>query len=189
MTSHWAVTPEAEERCRLAYLTRLVPIETCAAMVGLPVLEFLRFRRARHWPPRKVRHPTGERGRGKSRSRLAAGAPVLSVLPASGSPIDRIAVGRAMERFIAGRIAAFEAQPFDGDVEPERTARTVAHYARALGLVRDYLNELEKERSSDGEPPARSLSDLRDELRRHLERIWDEGEDGGGLGGACPDAA
>ena len=90
-----------------------------------------------------------------------------------------------MERFIAGRIAAYEEAAREGlDGEPERTARTVGHYARALGLVRAYLAEIEKDREHDAGPPARSLSELRDELRRHLERLWDENRTEGGDRGA-----
>ena len=105
----------------------------------------------------------------------------------AGAPIDRLAVGRAMERFIASRIAAYEAAGGD-DPEPEKTARTIGHYARALGLVRGYLADIEKDEETHDEAPARSLSDLRDELRCHLERLWDESRDARGMGGVEDDA-
>lgn len=94
----------------------------------------------------------------------------------AGAEPDRRAMGRAMERFIADRIAAFEADAAAGrDRDPERTARTVSHYARALSLVRGYLVQIEKDQPVDAaERPPRSLSELRDELRRHLDRLWDE---------------
>ena len=113
------------------------------------------------------------------RRTVSPSAPAAAFRRSAGGPIDRVAVGQSMERFIAGRIAAYEASSGE-DSEPERTARTVSHYARALGLVRGYLRELEEERRRDDEPPARSLSELRDELRRHLERIWDEGRNAAG---------
>lgn len=78
-----------------------------------------------------------------------------------------------IERFVASRIAAHESDLAAGrEPDPEKTARALAHYARTLMLVRDYVSELDKDlRIDEPAQPPRSLSELRDELRRHLERI------------------
>lgn len=184
--------PPALDRARL--VLGLVPNVTLAAMLGMSPRELYRRRDALGLPSRSfsARRPTR---RGKDRRMLrrvprkpnaSTALPPPRAVPAA--PIDRLAVGQAMERFISERIAACEADATAGrDREPERTARTVAHYARALGLVRAHLVEIEKDRRIDGEPPARTLSELRDELRGHLERIWDEGANAGGLPGPCDD--
>jgi hypothetical protein len=164
-----------ERMAQIAYNAGSVPVAVCAAMLGLSPRGFLQRRRVLGWPTRR-----------RTGRRADPAAALIVTLPTPPGPVDRLATGRAMERFIAGRIEAYEARAAGEDPEPERTARTVTHYARALGLVRDYLADLEKGQGSDGGAPGRTLSELRDELARHLERIWDEGRDAGGVGGEGP---
>lgn len=185
MAAARSIAPALLARARL--VRGIVPNVTVAAMLGLGEGEFYRRRQALGLSAGGA-SPRRSRAGGKKKvpqdpPRRQARASGGLALASHGGAIDRLAVGRAMERCISERVAACEAAAGD-DPEPERTARTLAHYARALGLVRDYLSDIEKERSSDAEQPVRTLSELRDELRGHLERIWDEGADAGGFRGA-----
>jgi len=169
----------AEALARARLLQGVAPNLIVAGVAGLSRSAYYRHRAALGILPAKPARP--------KRKTRAPRLPSLASLAAEG-PIDRVAVGQAMERFIGARVAACEAEAASGsDPEPERTARTIAHYARALGLVRSYLAEIEKDNHGDAEAPMRTLSELRDELRGHLERIWDEGRDAGRLGRAGPD--
>ncbi|WP_133772276.1 hypothetical protein [Enterovirga rhinocerotis] len=160
MTDHGPrPTAPAEHRTRLLDRRTVVPKATLAFDLGVS--------------ERSVRRAS-DRRREADRPRS-----VTSCAADGDKPVDRLAVGRSMERFIASRIAAYERAALAGtDDEPERTARTVGHYARALSLIRAYMAEIEKDREDDAGPPARSLAELRDELRRHLERLWDESRAG-----------
>ncbi len=90
---------------------------------------------------------------------------------------DRAALASDMERFVADRIAALKQAAASGrDQDGERTAREIAHYTRSLTTLRGYRGTLPGDDAAgapDGAPP-RDLGELRDELRRHLERIWSE---------------
>ena len=57
------------------------------------------------------------------------------------------------------------------DRNPDRTAREITHYARLLRTIPELGEDAPDDGSTSREPPARSLGELRDELRRHLERV------------------
>lgn len=161
----------ALRRVRILYERSRIPVTIVAACGRMSGTTLRSQARANGW----------RRRRAPNRADRLAPTPDL--------PTDRAATGRAMERFIAARVAHFEVEALAGrDRDPERTARTVSHYARALTLVRGYLQEVEKERRADESvrPPARSLTELRDQLRRHLDRLRDEAGDARGLGCAEP---
>ncbi len=167
-------TPSLERWVRLLGRRTLVPNPTLADHAGVGATTI------RRWLERWSKVDSAP----SAPDMPATGERVDETRPAA-APVDRLAIGRAMERFNAGRIAAYEAAACAGsDDEPERTARTVGHYARVLGLVRAYMAEIEKDRDDAAEPPGRSLSELRDELRRHLERLWDASRAAGGDRGA-----
>lgn len=90
---------------------------------------------------------------------------------------DRVALASDMERVVADRIAALKRDAASGRRrDGERTAREIAHYTRSLTTLRGYRGTLPRDDAAGapgGDPP-RDLGELRDELRRHLERIWEE---------------
>lgn len=92
-----------------------------------------------------------------------------------GAPRGRrrgITVEQRLEEIVTRRMAALDASMArGGEPDPERTARTLATLARTLKSARD----LGSARGGDAEEPVRPLSELRDELLAHLDRIRAEG--------------
>ncbi len=84
-----------------------------------------------------------------------------------------------LERVASRSIFALESALASGEAaDPERAARALATHVRTLGGLQKLQATGVEEPQTDDEPPPRSLGELRDELRRHLERISleDEGE-------------
>jgi hypothetical protein len=61
--------------------------------------------------------------------------------------------------------------------DPERAARALASHVRTLGSIQKLQAACAEEPERDDETPPRTLAELRDELRRHLERISEEDEE------------
>ncbi len=179
------------ERQRLVYLDLTIDMEEVARRLGMSVSAVYERRNAWGWPGRRKvaaglvraggiasdappsdphRPPPPPQSR-PNRSRRA------SSRKGPMSDRDRAALASDMERFVADRIAALKQDAATGrDRDGERTAREIAHYTRSLTTLRGYRGTLPRDDARgapDGAPP-RDLGELRDELRRHLERIWAE---------------
>lgn len=103
------------------------------------------------------------------------------VAPPDGTPLQV-----RLELLVAHRIEALEIEAASSRaIDPDANARAIAANARTLALLRRLPPAPKEEVATDDEPP-RSLAALRDELRRHLERIAEE-ERAGSLPGG-PDA-
>ena len=97
-----------------------------------------------------------------------------------------------LNRLLAGGIATLEAQLASGiDPDPDRTARRLAQLVRMRVALRRGGAGPDDDVDSDPaeEPPARSLQDLRDQLRQHLEALRQERRHRGRGRAARPDAA
>ena len=83
-----------------------------------------------------------------------------------------------LERVASRTIFALERAMASGEAaDPERAARALATHVGTLGRLQKLQAASAEEHQSDDEPPPRSLGELRDELRRHLERVWVEERD------------
>ncbi|WP_162559409.1 hypothetical protein [Microvirga sp. 17 mud 1-3] len=144
-----------------------VPVKSIASFLGTSVTTFRRLRRLWAWPPRAE----------ALASAAEAGAPDSD----SNSPGGLREAAQSLVAVTRARIDALVAQQRrpDETLDHDRTARTLASYARTLTAAQALL---EQEGSSHDVSerkdvaPARSLHDLRDELARHLERIVAEEE-------------
>lgn len=177
------VPEEIRERLRLIYLDPAIDMREVARRMGMSVAAVYERRNAWGWPGRRKvassgspapdapppgAPPTPQDRPNRSRRASARKAPM--------SDRDRAALASDMERVVADRIAALKRDAASGrDRDGERTAREIAHYTRSLTTLRGYRGTLPRDagRAPDGDPP-RDLGELRDELRRHLERIWEE---------------
>lgn len=181
------VPEEIRERQRLIYLDPTIDMREVARRMGMSVAAVYERRNAWGWLGRRKvaasrvvapdaplpdthRTPLTPQARpNRSRRATARKAPM--------SDRDRAALASDMERVVADRIAALKRDAASGrDRDGERTAREIAHYTRSLTTLRGYRGTLPRDdagRAPDGDPP-RDLGELRDELRRHLERIWEE---------------
>lgn len=192
------VPEEIRERLRLIYLDPTIDMREVARRMEMSVAAVYERRNAWGWPGRRKvaasaslapdtplpgTHPTPPTQARPNRSRRA------TARKAPMSDRDRAALASDMERVVADRIAALRRDSAAGrDRDGERMAREIAHYTRSLTTLRGYRGTLPRDaagRAPDGDPP-RDLGELRDELRRHLERIWEE-ERSRGLPGE-PDA-
>ena len=184
------------ERQRLVYLDLTIDTEEVARRLGMSVSAVYSRRNAWGWPGRRkvaaglvsagslgpdAPPPDPHRTPAASQSRPGGSRRTLSRKTSSRkgpmSDRDRAALASDMERFVADRIAALKQDAASGrDQDGERTAREIAHYTRSLTTLRGYRGTLPGDDAlgaPDGAPP-RDLGELRDELRRHLERIWEE---------------
>ena len=123
---------------------------------------FLKLRKAWGWPPR----------------RKDPGAGTPQGAPASPKTTLRMAA-LSLAQVTRTRIDALVREQRDATSEDhDRTARTLASYARTLTAAQSLLEQegtpLDGHEHTD--TPARSIHDLRDELARHLERVIAEEE-------------
>ena len=172
------LSPDEIARIGLLYAAG-APVASITAEYGIPRCRFYRLRQIHNWP---FRDP-------KARLRTAPNEPApvppvhseapdlgdLAFLGAGPMPFDiRDHIAR-LERLAAGHMAALERGA--GRVgDPEAAARAAAIYARTLETLQKLKARLAEEPKPDDQgPPARSLAELRDELRRHLVRVCGEG--------------
>lgn len=137
-------------------------LKAIADFLGVSVWTFRRLRKKWNWPPR---HEAAQRespvaGPETARSTLRDAA--LSLAQVTRRRID----------------ALVRSQRAEESEDHDRTARTLASYARTLTAAQSLLeqegNALDGHEHSD--KPTRSIHDLRDELARHLERVIAEEE-------------
>lgn len=99
-------------------------------------------------------------------------------LPSSGEAggPDMQAVAKALERRLVEHLLDLQMKAASATgVRAASLARAIADGSRALKSIRDWVGQLANEDgSADDESAPRSLEELRDELRRHLERIRSE---------------
>jgi hypothetical protein len=154
-----------ERRVLVAYFDEGLAGSAIAARVGLhPSTVYAILKRNGVSPDRK--------GGGKAAQRRAGAA---AAPRSSAGPADLAGHLARLERLTSQSIAALEVALGEGRAaDPERGARALATHVRTLASLAKLQAGLEGEPTRDDEPPARSLSELRDDLRRHLERIQDE---------------
>ncbi len=139
-----------------------ISLKAIADFLGMSVWTFRRLRAKWNWPPRAeaAMAPAGDAAPTPARSTLRDAA--LSLAQVTRTRID----------------ALVREQRADTTEDHDRTARTLASYARTLTAAQSLLEQegtpLDGHGSSD--TPARSIHDLRDELARHLERVLAEEE-------------
>jgi hypothetical protein len=107
---------------------------------------------------------------------LLAGRGSAPVEESEAGPVDLAALAARMARLIARTMGALERKVGAGQAgDPEKAARALALHARMLSELRKLESGKEEgPGGDDDEPPPRSLGELRDELRGHLERIREE---------------
>jgi hypothetical protein len=137
---------------------------TIASFLGVSAWTFRRLRKLWGWPPRSEAPQSGT-----PQCASASPSPKTTLREAALSlaQVTRTRIDALIRERNAG-----------GPDDHDRTARTLASYARTLTAARALL---EQEGSTLDEPghsekPTRSIHDLRDELARHLERVVAEEE-------------
>jgi hypothetical protein len=172
-----------QERIRVAYYIEGRSVAEMEKVAGVGKATLYRWFHEWGWPLRKPM---------RSRDKAAKGAPVLRIAgegaglpaPAGGEtaapaewrpPAGRETLKARLRRLVAHRIAILEHETMSGAaIDPEANARAIELNARTLATIEKLDGEAELCPRCHDEPPARSLSELRDELRRHLYRIADE---------------
>lgn len=143
-----------------------------AADLGVSRSRFYRLRQRWAWPPRRAALAANE---------LSKAAKEIAPAPATGAaPVTSLReAAQSLARATRTQINALMEQQRNGSIEDhDRTARTLASYAKTLTTARALL---EQEGSTlDGNEQhnatSRNLHELRDELARHLERVIAEEE-------------
>jgi hypothetical protein len=178
-----------KERIRIAYYEEERTTEEVEKLAGVGRSTLYRWFHTWEWPLRK---PMRSRGGG------AKDAPVFRPLAQGLSkarpcqtehpravrceqPRRPESLKARLRRLVEHRIAVLEHETMSGlAVDPEANARAIELNARTLATIEKLNGEAEPCPVCRDQPPGRSLNELRDELRRHLERIadeeWDESE-------------
>lgn len=161
-----------------------VPLNTIATFLGVSRDRFLRLRREWNWPPR---------GAAIAAAAATAETHPATLLQTADAPSPPRPSARTDLRDAAHVLAQVTRARLDdlitdqlvaSDVDHDRTARTLAAYAKTLTIAQSLL-EQDGTSLDDAEADAhqpRSIHDLRDELACHLERIVAEEEAHGGDG-------
>ncbi len=176
-----------KERIRVAYYEEERRIEEVEKLAGVGRSTLYRWFHAWEWPLRK---PMRSRAGGSKVAPVfrpvPQGFPEAAALPngAEAGGFSRPArrpesLKVRLRRLVEHRIAVLEHETMSGlAIDPEANARAIELNARTLATIEKLNGEAEPCPICRDEPPARSLSELRDELRRHLERVqreeWEE---------------
>ncbi|NNM72274.1 hypothetical protein [Enterovirga aerilata] len=202
-----------KERIRIAYYVEERSIAEVEAIAGVGRATLYRWFHAWGWPLRK---PMRSRAAGQNGAPVfrpagqEAGAGPIAAAP--GEPpagagwqpaTGRVSLKVRLRRLVEHRIAVLEHETMSGAaIDPEANARAIELNARTLATIEKLDGEADLCPNCRDEPPARSLNELRDELRRHLERIageededdeaeglpplgWDDEEEGADAGPAA----
>ena len=159
MPAGQALNPATLARMQIGYADLNTTVAVTAKRLGVAPATLWRTARQLGWEPRTVRRRAG-------RLAVAASAdppPDPAVLSTQLATLPRL-TGDALA-VLQGMLMGSEA------VDPERTLRALATYVRVLASLQKLQAMSAEEPEPDDEPPPRTLSELRDELRNHLERI------------------
>lgn len=170
-----------KERIRVAYYDEGRPVAEVEAVAGVGRATLYRWFHAWNWPLRK---PMRSRPQGRHDAPVfRPGGPGES--GASGSeqpsataplPARRDSLKTRLKRLVEHRIAVLEHEAMSGiAVDPEANAVAIERNARTLVTIERLGGEAEPCPHCGGGGPTRSLSELRDELHGHLQRIRAEG--------------
>ena len=152
--------PSQIEQIRLDYTDPERTVQEAAVAAGVATSTITALARQRGWPRRRNFGGAGGRAAPHGAGQVLAG---------------QVAT---LERVASRSIFALERSLASGEApDPERAARALSTHVRTLGSLHKLRHERVEELEPDDEPPPRSLAELRDELRRHLERISEEDEE------------
>ncbi|WP_246736121.1 hypothetical protein [Enterovirga aerilata] len=158
-----AFGPAMIEKIRLGYADLDTPLDETAAKLGVHRGTIVRLAQRCGWPKRREASAALRRPPAKTDE---------------ADELDPSGQLARLNRISARTIAGLDAELSAGETkDPERTARALATHVRTLGSLKKLQAERSQEPEADDEPPPRTLAELRDELRRHLERICEEEED------------
>jgi hypothetical protein len=172
--------PVRVELARLHYFDRRVTLNQAAQALNTDDRGLRRAAGKLGWHERPVATMADARESLARRAAKAASRPQ----PDPTAPVDALPMtdaarrrwAAAMETMVAECMTALQrSRAASPDPDPDRTAREIGHHTRTLQAIQAYRKALGPDVHETGdEPPARSLDELRDELRRHLERIRTE---------------
>jgi len=167
------IPDEKREKAYVDYISapqRTVP--EIAADLGVSVSSFYRLRHRWAWPPRLAALAENELSKA---TKDCAPPPVAGA--AAATSLREAA--RSLARATRSQINALMEQQRIGSIDDhDRTARTLASYAKTLATARALLEQEGSTLDGNEQPNAtsRNLHELRDELARHLERVIAEEE-------------
>jgi hypothetical protein len=149
-----------------------------AAYLGVGISTFFRLKQRWGWPPRLAALAENELSK-------AAKDPTDARAGNAAAATSLREAARSLARATRSQINALMEEQRSGCIDDhDRTARTLASYAKTLTTARALLEQegsrLDETEHQDQTP--RNLHELRDELARHLERVIAEEEPRGSDG-------
>jgi hypothetical protein len=154
--------PSMIEQIRLGYADLDTTLDETADRLGINRGTIVNLARKCGWPKRRA----------ASAALRRPASPTPEPNEREGANQDPLAL---LDRISARAIASLDADLSAGrSPDPERAARAVSIHVRTQQSLKKLQDARAEEPQVDDEPPPRSLSELRDELRRHLERIRSE---------------
>ena len=166
-----------KERIRVAYYVENRTIAEMEAVAGVGKATLYRWFDAWGWARRKpMRSRTQKQGAALAFRPGGEADPGFAEPGLPGwRPASRDSLKRRLTRLVEHRIGLLEQEAMAGiAVDPDANARAIELNARTLVTIERLGGEAEPCPNCSEAGPQRSLSDLRDQLRAHLERIWDE---------------
>lgn len=156
-----------------------ISIAAIATVLGMSERSFYRKRKAWGWPPRREalnRKALKQTAESPADAIPPAPAPTKTARTSGPAALRKAALSLA--QVTRERIDALVREQQEGPIDHDRTARTLAAYAKTLTTAQALLEQegTKLDENERTERPARSLHELRDELARHLERIVAEEE-------------
>jgi hypothetical protein len=156
------LNPATLRRMQLGYADLDTPVAVTAKRLGVAEATMYRTARQCRWKSRREARLEGRRA-------AAAGAVLEAARSEPSDPLASIA------RLTPQHVAAVDRALASGNAaDLERHARALATHVRTLASMQKMQAARPEEPEPDDEPPPRSLAELRDELRRHLERVQAE---------------
>lgn len=175
MSAKTEISAEQRQRAHAYYIDHpMVPLQTIATFLGVSTTTFRGLRKQWGWPPRSAVKATII-----SASELEkADQPAVSMQAANDSSALRDAAFSLAQATRSHIAALMKEQRKGRAVDHDKTARTLASYAKTLTAARALLEQEGStlDATEHHTRPARSIHELRDELAHHLERIIAEEE-------------
>jgi hypothetical protein len=173
------IPAELKQRAYDCYIHhRSVSLLAISELLGVSRVSFFRLRKAWGWPPRR------EAMRQALAAGASAGASFAPAIPCAPAPDPSTLRDAALSLAKAARTridALLSEQHSGGPIDHDKTARTLASYAKTLTAAQSLLEQeglrLDDTERHEGSP--RTIHELRDELAHHLERIVAEEEAAG----------